>query len=144
MHSSSPSSHAGAGTGTPTGDEPPRKKSKWADLADEEDKAAARERKRIKKAELELKLAREKEIAKQHAGASGTAGTSASGASSREGTPGTQSRLAGAGGMRAGRGRPRGRVAHPLLESCRSVYCYEVRHVILYQFIVADWLFPSA
>lgn len=101
--------------------EPPRKKSKWDD--DEEDQAAARERKRVKKAELESKLARERE---QLAVRSAAAGVGRGGSqSSRESTPG---RIRTLGETRDGKGRgpPRGRDAHPLLESCRSVYEYEV------------------
>lgn len=100
--------------------EPPRKKSKWDDLADEEDVAAARERKRVKKAELEGKLAREREqLAGRSAAGSGRGGSQ----SSRESTPG---RIRTLGEARCGRGPARGRDAHPLLESCRSVYSYEV------------------
>lgn len=103
--------------------EPPRKKSKWDDIADEEDKVAARERKRAKKAELDAKLAREREqLASRVAGSSRGGSTS-----SREGTPGRSRGLGEAREAAPGRGPVRGRETHPLLESCRSVYCYEVR-----------------
>ncbi|GAA5912679.1 hypothetical protein JCM8208_007727 [Rhodotorula glutinis] len=96
---------------------PPRKKSKWDD--DEADLAAARELKRAKKAALAARLATEKERASRAAAAEAGVGTSRSAsATSREGTP---ARLEG----RARRISRRGREAHPLLESCRSVYSYE-------------------
>ncbi|SGY13662.1 BQ5605_C010g05935 [Microbotryum silenes-dioicae] len=136
---------------------PPRKKSKWDDDDPEEDARAlqqAREKKRLKKLELEAKLAREKQRSSQQDGGKGGlsiaplsvkgAAIAASGSGSvgngkgadptsrngseartREATP------AAAGGERPSLAtviktrRPRGRAAHPPLQSCRSVYCYE-------------------
>lgn len=102
----------------PADQPPPRKKSKWDD--DEADLTAARELKRAKKAALAARLATEKERASRAAESSASASVSA--ATSREGTP---ARVEGQ--VRARRTPRRGREAHPLLESCRSVYSYEVR-----------------
>ncbi|GJN91357.1 hypothetical protein Rhopal_004378-T1 [Rhodotorula paludigena] len=101
---------------------PPRKKSKWDD--DPAELAAERERKRVKKAALAARLATEKELASSRGGASPSASASASAASatSREGTP---AQLRSEAPVRIRRIPKRGREAHPLLESCRSVYSYE-------------------
>lgn len=104
---------------------PPRKKSKWDD--DPAELAAERERKRVKKAALTARLATEKELASSRGGASPSASASASAtasATSREGTP---AQLRSEAPVRIRRIPKRGREAHPLLESCRSVYSYEVR-----------------
>ncbi|KAI5480188.1 cell division cycle 2-like protein [Pseudohyphozyma bogoriensis] len=99
-------------------DEPPRKKSKWDDLAQEEDEAAEKEKKRQKKAQqLQIKLAKEREVLL--------------GTASREPTPSSSSGGRAVGSPRPGavmrkeKGVRRTRDMHPLLESCRSVYCYE-------------------
>ncbi|CEQ41267.1 SPOSA6832_02979 [Sporobolomyces salmonicolor] len=97
--------------------EPPRKKSKWDD--DDDEIALERERKKAKKAALAARLASEKE---QLVGRSG-----GSSAGSRESTPAarTPARVPAEGRIPPGRTPKRGREAHPLLESCRSVYSYE-------------------
>ena len=93
-----------------TSQEPPRKKSKWAEQADEEDRKLANDKKRAKKDELlRSKLLREREQLDMN---------------SREGTP----RGVGSPRPRQGARGPRPiRDMHPPLQSCRSVYCYEVR-----------------
>ncbi|GAA5872368.1 hypothetical protein JCM8547_000910 [Rhodosporidiobolus lusitaniae] len=102
--------------------EPPRKKSKWDDT--EEDLALERERKRAKKAALAARLANEKE---ELAAAASRSVTASPGGSTGAETPvrraqGEEDALRPA--LRK-TGPKRGREAHPLLESCRSVYSYE-------------------
>ncbi|SCV69878.1 BQ2448_1272 [Microbotryum intermedium] len=136
---------------------PPRKKSKWDDDDPEEDARAlqqAREKKRLKKLELEAKLAREKQRLTQGGGAGGlsiaplgvkgaaiaAAGNESGNAGNDKGADmdsrncseaGTREATPTAGGERPSLAtmlksrRPRGRTAHPPLQSCRSVYCYE-------------------
>lgn len=107
-------------------EEPPKKKSKWDDLAEAEDLQVERELKRVKKAELlQAKLSRERDTLL--------------GRRDETRSPGRQSRAGSSGGKgdsvaplgrtaRGGmaRGSRRVRDLHPALESCRSVYCYEV------------------
>lgn len=106
--------------------EPPKKKlkSRWDD-DDEEEITREKERKKAKKAALAARLAKEK-LELQTGGTTPSAGSSNT---SREGTPGSRTP-----GRDQDRTRPpaarripkRGREAHPLIESCRSVYSYEV------------------
>ncbi|KAK4704136.1 cell division cycle 2-like, partial [Phenoliferia sp. Uapishka_3] len=90
-----------------TSTSPPRKKSKWAEQADEEDLS---DKKRARKEELlKQKLIRERQV--------------------REGKVNNSREGSAAGGVRGGGARVGGtrriRDMHPALESCRSVYCYE-------------------
>ncbi|GAA6063066.1 hypothetical protein JCM10212_003124 [Sporobolomyces blumeae] len=105
--------------------EPPKKKlkSRWDD--DDEEIAREKERKQAKKAALAARLASEK--AQLERTPNGSAGASGAG---RAGTPGDGARTpgreqAGARVQQARRIPKRGRDAHPLIESCRSVYSYE-------------------
>jgi hypothetical protein len=108
--------------------EPRRKKSKWDDLADAEDLEVSKERKRVKKAEvLQAKLGREREaLAARGRGAAGNGSADSSPGGSRVGAGMGRN---GDGGRAGGVGRDgvrKVRELHPTLESCRSVYCYEV------------------
>lgn len=101
--------------------EPPKKKlrSRWDD--DEEEVAREKELKQAKKLALAAKLARERQELELHATRTG----------SRDGTPTARipggDQLEASGRRSTSRGIPkRGREAHPLIESCRSVYSYEV------------------
>ncbi|GAA5988293.1 hypothetical protein JCM10908_002152 [Rhodotorula pacifica] len=117
---------------------PPRKKSKW-DQEDDHDKALEQERKR---ALVAARFAQEKQHLLQQRSSSSSsirdgtasparrgAGTSTDGGggsdSSREGNGSNGGRMGQAGQVRARRIPRRGRAAHPLLDSCRSVYSYE-------------------
>ncbi|GAA6014315.1 hypothetical protein JCM8202_005235 [Rhodotorula sphaerocarpa] len=104
---------------------PPRKKSKW-DEEDEQDRAAEHERRRL---QAHARLLREKELRERSA----SRDSSVAGASPLRANG---SRDGGSDSGRDGGPRPaqarslrriprRGRAAHPLLESCRSVYSYE-------------------
>ncbi|GAA5835105.1 hypothetical protein JCM11251_000165 [Rhodosporidiobolus azoricus] len=106
--------------------EPPRKKSKWDDT--EEDLALERERKRLKKEALADRLAREKE--QLAAAALREKRRESRSVTSSPGGAGTPVRRAHGdeAALRPALRRTvpkRGREAHPLLESCRSVYSYE-------------------
>jgi len=99
--------------------EPPKKKlkSRWDD--DEEEVAREKERKQAKKqAALAAKLANERQELESKARTA-----------SRDSTPLVRTPGREQGGARppaARRIHKRGRDAHPLIESCRSVYSYEV------------------
>lgn len=104
--------------------EPPKKKlrSRWDD--DEEEVAREKELKQAKKLAFAAKLARERQELELHATRTG----------SRDGTPTARTprreQPEASGRVSAHRRIPkRGREAHPLIESCRSVYSYEVSHV---------------
>ncbi|GAA5952971.1 hypothetical protein JCM3765_003021 [Sporobolomyces pararoseus] len=98
--------------------EPPKKKlkSRWDD--DEEELAREKERKQAKKLALAAKLATERQEMELKAARAG---------GSRDGTPGsrTPGRDSAPSRTTARRIPKRGREAHPLIESCRSVYSYE-------------------
>ncbi|BGP17165.1 hypothetical protein JCM10213_006040 [Rhodosporidiobolus nylandii] len=106
--------------------EPPRKRSKWDDT--DEDLALERqerERKRVekeaKKAALAARLEREKEQLAASAARAGSVGSSGGGTPRRT-ADGREDALRSVSRPPT---RRRGREAHPLLESCRSVYSYE-------------------
>ncbi|POY71008.1 putative Cyclin-dependent kinase [Rhodotorula taiwanensis] len=109
---------------------PPRKKSKW-DKEDEQDRAAAElDRKR---AAVAARLAREKDLAgREPASSRGSSAALASPLRNGAADGGSDAGSAG-GSRRVTPGQPvprarrpkRGRAAHPLLDSCRSVYSYE-------------------
>lgn len=103
-------------------DQPPRKKSKWDD--DEEEVAREKERRRAQK--LAARLATEKDQLERSRERRLTDSPRGSGRSSVESTP-RRAVWDENASPRPRRMPRRGREAHPLLESCRSVYCYEVR-----------------